>query len=295
MNIKSKLLGVKVALLLAVSGMLLTMTSCGNEGEIYPVSREEGSGTRSAFVELSGTVSDTGRDLITQHAEVTNSTAVMLQTVGDNAAAIGYLSLGSMAPNVKAIKVDGVEPTGENIKNGSYKIARTFNLVLGENLDSLAKDFIEFVTRNKGQEIVEQQGYVKTSDGKDYEMLDGADEKEGKITIAGSTSVAPVIEFIGAEYMKMYPNVKIEIQQSGSSAGIIAVSEGVCQIGMSSRELEEGEKSLGLKSLPIGLDGIVVAVNPENPVDQLSSKEIREIFSGQVDRWEQVIGRPVNR
>lgn len=295
MNIKSKLLGVKVAILLAVSGLLLTMTSCGNEGEIYPVSREEGSGTRSAFVELSGTVSDTGRDLITQHAEVTNSTAVMLQTVGDNHSAIGYLSLGSMAGNVKAIKVDGVEPTGENIKNGSYKIAREFNLVLGEEPDALAEDFIDFVISKQGQEIVEQQGYVKTSDGKDYEMIDMGDEKDGKITIAGSTSVAPVIEFIGAEYMRMHPNVKIEVQQSGSSAGIIAVSEGVCQIGMSSRELGEDEKSLGLKSIPIGLDGIVVAVNPKNPVDQLSSQQIRQIFSGQVNQWDQVLDGPRDR
>ena len=288
MKINRKLMSVCVSMLIIIT----TVTSCSVDGKIYPVSREEGSGTRSAFVELAGIVDDQGRDLITQKSEITNSTAVMLQTIGDNKDAIGYVSLGSMAPTVKGVMVDGVKATGDNIKDGSYKIARTFNLILGEKVDPLAGDFIEFIKSREGQGIVEAQGYVKEDGAKPYEMTDRlkaeGGEPGGKITIAGSTSVAPVIEVIGASYMEMYPNVKIEIQQSGSSAGIIAVKEGVCEIGLSSRELDGEEAGLGLTALPIAKDGIVVIVSPENPLDQLTSQQVKEIFQGEKEFWDQV-------
>lgn len=266
---------------------MITMSGCADEGKIYPVSREEGSGTRSAFVELSGTESESGRDLITQKAEITNSTAVMLQTIAGNKNAIGYVSLGSMVGTVKGIEIDGVAGTPDNIENGSYKIARTFNLVLGKKVDSLSQDFIKFIKSQEGQNIVEQQGYIKENGAGKYKMLDNS--LKGKITIAGSTSVAPVIEVIGAKYMEMYPNVKIEIQQSGSSAGITAVSQGVCQIGLSSRELQDDEKALGLSSLSIAKDGIVIIACPENPIKGLSSEQVREIFSGQLEYWDEIL------
>ena len=288
MKINRKLMRVCASIIIIIT----TVTSCSVDGKIYPVSREEGSGTRSAFVELAGIVDDQGRDLITQKSEITNSTAVMLQTIGDNKNAIGYVSLGSMAPTVKGVMVDGVKATGDNIKDGSYKIARTFNLILGEKVDPLAGDFIEFIKSREGQSIVEIQGYVKENGTKPYEMTDRlkaeGGEPGGKITIAGSTSVAPVIEVIGACYMEMYPDVKIEIQQSGSSAGIIAVKEGICEIGLSSRELDGEEAGLGLTALPIAKDGIVVIVSPENPLDQLTSQQVKEIFQGEKEFWDQV-------
>ena len=274
-----KFIGVFTVIIMIVT----TMASCSGEGKIYPVSREEGSGTRSAFAELTGMTKETGSDMITQRSEITNSTAVMLQTIAANENAIGYVSLGSMSDTVKGVKIDGVSGTAENIQKGSYKIARTFNLVVGEKLSPLTKDFISYITSRQGQNIVQQQGYIKKEGAPIYEKKKSM---AGKITIAGSTSVAPVMEVIGARDMDLYPKVKIEIQQSGSSAGILAVSQGICQIGLSSREIQAGEANLGLTTVPIAKDGIVIIVSPENPVSQLSSQQVRDIFSGKREYWQ---------
>ena len=263
--------------------LLLTATSCGRDNnEIYIVTREEGSGTRSAFVDLAGVKDQEGRDLITQKAEVTNSTAVMLQTIAGNKNAIGYVSLGSLSNNVKTVAVQGVTINPSNIKKGKYKIARPFNVVVGQQKSPLAQDFISFILSKEGQEIVESQGYI--SQGAKYAYQE-KEEMAGKITIAGSTSVAPVVEIIGEEYMKLYPNVKLEVQQSGSSAGITAVKEGVSDIGLASRDVSGEELGGSMKVVKIAMDGIAIIVNKENPVENLSGDQVKKIFSGNVGLW----------
>lgn len=276
---------IKCTSLMVVAILLLTtMVSCGqNKNQIYVVTREEGSGTRTAFTELAGITDKDGRDMITQRAEVTNSTAVMLQTIAGNENAIGYVSLGSLSKDVKPVKVDGVQVSIETIKSGEYKIARPFNIVTKSKISDVSQDFIEFILSKEGQEIVEKQGYIKHSTAKEYKKKDNI---KGKITIAGSTSVAPVIEVIASKYMEIYPNVKIEIQQSGSSAGVTAVNEGVSDIGLASRDLKGEENKMGLISTQIAMDGIVVIVNKENSMENMTRDDIDRIFSGQTSNWD---------
>ena len=267
--------------------LILTTTSCGEDNkEIYIVTREEGSGTRSAFVDLAGVKDQEGRDLITQRAEVTNSTAVMLQTIAGNKNAIGYVSLGSLSDNVKTTAVDGATINASNIKKGKYKIARPFNVVVGQQVSPLAEDFISFLLSQEGQKIVESQGYISQIAKDAYTEKEGL---AGKITIAGSTSVAPVVEIIGEEYMNMYPQVKIEVQQSGSSAGVIAVKEGVSDIGLTSREVTKEELDGNMQVVKIAMDGIAIIVNKENSVENLSSNQVKEIFSGATGFWKEQV------
>lgn len=280
---KKKSIRKLTGLVVVVVMVMTTLASCGqNKDQIYVVTREEGSGTRTAFAELAGVTDKEGRDIITQQAEVTNSTAVMLQTIAGNKNAIGYVSLGSLSEDVKAVKVEGIPVNIETIKNGEYEIARPFNIVTKSEMSEVTADFIEYILSKEGQKIVEKQGYIKDADARTYQKKNAI---KGKITIAGSTSVAPVIEVIAASYMEMYPEVKIEIQQSGSSAGVIAVNEGVSDIGLASRELKGEENRLGLKSTKIAMDGIVVIVNKENIVENMSKNDIKRIFSGQSINW----------
>lgn len=286
-----------LAVMSAVVITTLAFTGCGSSnetskdkasdgvsGEITVVSREEGSGTRDAFVELLGILDEEENDLTTQMAEVTNSTSVMISTVAQNEKAIGYVSLGSLSDDVKSIQVDGVDATAENIKSGSYKVSRPFNLAYKEDaLTDLDKDFIKFIMSEQGQAVVDQEGYISLDAEGSYESAG----LKGKITLAGSTSVAPLMDVMKDEYVKLNPDVTIEIQESGSSAGIQSAMEGATEIGMSSRELKEDEAK-ELTSKQIAMDGIAVIVNKNNTTDNLTSEQIQSIYTGDVTDWADV-------
>jgi len=281
----------KAIVLILVFVMAFTvLTSCGSKDgaekenkDITVISREEGSGTRDGFTELMGIKAD-GKDNTTSNAEISSSTSVVMTTVAGNVNAIGYISLGSLNDTVKAIKVDGVEATADNIKEGAYPIVRPFNVVTGSNLSDLAKDFISFIMSEEGQDIISKEGYISTEENPaKYVKKNGL---KGRIVLAGSTSVAPVMEVLADAYKEMYSGVEIEIQQTGSGAGITSTVEGACDIGMSSRDLKEEEKREGIKQLQISLDGIAVIVNNENGVEDLTSEQIRSIFTGETTTWE---------
>ena len=270
-----------LALLSCAVLMAATAVGCGSQNEkITVVSREDGSGTRSAFSELMGVVKD-DKDNTTDTAEVTNSTSVMLTTVARNQAAIGYVSLGSLNDTVKAVKVDGVEATAENVKAGKYAVSRPFNIVTGKDLTPLAQDFISYILSTDGQAVVDEKGYISVTQGEAYK----ASGQTGTLTIAGSTSVAPLMEVLADKYMALNSGVKIEIQQSGSSAGITSAVEGVCQIGMASRELKDSETAKGVTATKIAMDGIAVIVNKDNSYSELTSDQIRKIYTGETTQW----------
>ena len=271
---------------------VIAFCGCGNDedtvgvqGEVSLITREDGSGTRDAFAELLGIVDENGYDLISDTAEVTNSTAVMITSVMGNPYALGYISLGSLCDEVKVLSVDGVEPTVQNVKSGDYKVARTFNVVYKDGeLSATAEDFMDFVLSAEGQQIVEETGFISAVDGESY-TTSGI---TGKVTLAGSTSVAPVIEAMADKYKELNPDVTIEIQQTGSSAGISSTLEGVCDIGMSSRELKDTELN-ELKCVEIAMDGIVLIVNHENLINNLSSEEINRLYTVEISKWEELI------
>lgn len=254
------------------------------KGEISVVSREEGSGTRGAFVELMGITDDDGNDITTLGAEITNSTSVMLTTVAGNPLSIGYVSLGSLSDDVKSVKVDGVDATKENIKENKYSVARPFNIAYKEDkLSDLAKDYLKFIMSNEGQKIIEDEGYISIGEGEAYTPSG----LTGKIVLAGSTSVAPVMEVIADAYKELNTGVTIEIQQTGSSAGITSAIEGVCDFGMASRELKDSEKA-ELKDTQIAMDGIAVIVNNSNIIDDIKSEQIKNIYLGEVTDWSEI-------
>ena len=271
-----------IATLFAV--ILTALCACGKSSgsTISVITREEGSGTRGAFVELLGIVDGDGNDNIVKTAEATNSTSVMMTTVAGNKNAIGYVSLGSLSSDVKAIKVDGAEPTVSNIEAGTYKVARPFNLVYNDDkLSDVAADFVKFIMSSEGQAVVTKKGYisVKTSDSYKSSGLTGT------VVLDGSTSVGPLMDAIADEYKKLNPDVKVQIQQTGSSAGINSAIEGVCDIGMSSRELKSSE-SAKIKAHKMATDGIAVIVNNSNTVDGLTSEQIKAIFLGETTSWD---------
>jgi len=257
--------------------------------EITVISRESGSGTRGAFVELLGIeeIDEHGNktDHTTDEAVICNSTSVVMASVANNPYAIGYISLGSLNDTVKSVKVDGAEPTAENVKNGTYKISRPFNIVTGENLSDPAMDFVNFILSSEGQKIIEENNYIPVS-GKEGFTSTGL---PGKIVVAGSSSVTPLMEKLKEAYLKLNPNAEIEIQQSDSSTGINSVISGTCDIGMASRELRESELEKGAKPMVIALDGIAVIVNRENPVDSLTTDQIKAIYTGETVRWDEII------
>ena len=288
-----------ICTVMAGAMLALSFAGCGNSssaegigssdingvtGAITVVSREDGSGTRGAFVELLGIVDDRENDATTETAEITNSTSVMLSTVAGNTNAIGYVSLGSLSDTVKSLKVDGVECTAENIKSGNYKVARPFNLAYYDGeLSENAQDLIDYIMSSDGQAIVEEEGYIPIEGGSAYESKN----LKGKITIAGSTSVAPLMNVIADEYKKLNPDVSIEIQESGSTAGIQSATEKAVDIGMSSRELkdEEAEK---LATKQIAMDGIAVIVNQSNTTDDMTSDRIKSIYLGETTSWDDI-------
>ena len=255
---------------------------------ITVVSREDGSGTRGAFIELFGIEekdADGNKvDNTTEDASVTNNTSVMMSTVAGNEYAIGYISLGSLNDSVKAVKIDGNEATVDNIKSGTYKISRPFNIVTKDGLSEVAADFVKYIMSEDGQKVVEDNGYISQGNEGVYE----ASGLSGKVTVAGSSSVTPVMEKLAESYKKLNADVEIEVQQNDSTTGVTSAIDGICDIGMASRELKDTETSQGVTATPIALDGIAVIVNKQNPVDELTSDQVMSIFTGETQDWADV-------
>ena len=275
-------------------GAAVTLTACGKSGEsskssnaekISVVSREEGSGTRGAFIELFGLQKKNSNgdtiDLTTENAIVTNSTSVTLTTVAGDDSAIGYASLGSLNDSVKVLKIDGTKASVDTIKDGSYKISRPFNIVTKDDVSKAAKDFINFILSKDGQAVVEKNGYIPLDDTEAYQTS----TTSGKVVISGSSSVTPVMEKLKEAYAKVNSGVTVEIQQSDSSTGITDAIDGTSDIGMASRELEDSETSQGVNATVIAMDGIAVIVNKDNKTDNLTSKQVKSIFSGKTTTW----------
>ena len=269
------------------------LTACGGSSDsgsqgstINVVSREEGSGTRGAFIELFGVEEKDKNgekvDLITNTAIVTNSTAVMLTTVAGDANAIGYASLGSLDETNKILQIDGVDATVENIKNGSYKISRPFNIVTKDGLSDAAKDFIGFILSSDGQAVVEKAGYIPLDNAPAYT----AKTNKGKIVVSGSSSVTPIMEKLKEAYNKTNPDIEVEVQQSDSTTGIINATEGTADIGMASRNLEDAELEKGVTETVIALDGIGVIVNKDSKVTGLTSEQVKAIYTGEITSWD---------
>ncbi|WP_236643316.1 substrate-binding domain-containing protein [Enterorhabdus sp. P55] len=260
-----------------------------NQISVY--SREDGSGTRGAFVELFGLeekdASGNKIDMTTDAAAITNSTSVMMTSVASDPDAIGYISLGSLNDTVKAVKIDGIEATAQNVKSGDYKVSRPFNIVFAENLSAPAQDFVDFIMSSDGQAIIEDNGYIGVDENAAPFTATGA---SGKVVIAGSSSVTPIMEKLAEAYKAVNPDVAIEVQQSDSTTGVNMAIEGTCDIGMASRDLKDSEASSGVSATSIAKDGIAVIVAPASIVDSLTSDQVKAIFSGEALTWAEVIG-----
>ena len=279
-------LAVAMAALLGVATMGTTAMAAAS-GDITICSREDGSGTRGAFIELFGIEekdADGNKvDNTTEAAKITNSTSVMLSTVAQDENAIGYISLGSLNDTVKAVKIDGAEATAENVANDTYKVSRPFNIVTGEKVSEAAQDFVNYIMSEEGQQIVEDNGYIKAdAEAKPYEAAD----VEGKVVVAGSSSISPVMEKLKEAYEAVNKNVTVEVQQSDSTTGVTSAAEGICDIGMASRELKDEETEMNLTATVIAKDGIAVVVNNENEVEDLTSDQVKAIFTGETTEWE---------
>ncbi|MDL2281070.1 substrate-binding domain-containing protein [Selenomonadales bacterium OttesenSCG-928-I06] len=290
-----------IGVLLVTVMMAIVFTGCGGDSKqtsstsnfdksksINVASREDGSGTRGAFIELfkieEKDASGNKVDLTTPEASITNSTSVMMTMVASNNYSIGYISLGSLNNTVKAVKIDGAEATVANIKNKTYKISRPFNIATKENISPLAQDFINFILSKEGQAVIEKNGYISVAESSPYKGT----QMSGKISIAGSSSVTPIMEKLKEAYLKIHPQVAIEIQQSDSTTGMTSAINNICDIGMASRDLKESELNKGLKNTVIALDGIAVIVNKENPTDSLTKDQVKAIFTGKTTKWSDV-------
>ena len=257
--------------------------------DITIVSREDGSGTRGAFIELFGIEekqSDgTKVDMTTTDAQITNNTSVMLTTVAGDEYAIGYVSLGSLNDSVKALKIDGAEATADNIENGSYKVSRPFNIAVKKDLDNeVAKDFMAYIMSTEGQEIVSNEKYIPVSDVEAY----AGSKPSGKCVVGGSSSVSPVMEKLIEAYKKVNTGAEIELQTTDSTTGMISAIDGSYDIGMASRELQDDEEDK-LDSQAIATDGIAVIVNKNNTTDELSSNQVKDIYTGNAVAWDEVV------
>ena len=292
--------------LLAVAGLGVAAVTpaFAQEGAINVISREDGSGTRGAFVEIVEVTDEDGNDLTSSSAAIQNQTSGVITTVAGDPSAIGYISLGSLDDSVKAVKVDGAEATPEEITAGSYPIARPFNVAWNkeEELSDVSADFLNFIMSKDGQTIVEEEGYIAVveeaaaeeeteeaaaEEGSRIDSLpayEATEELEGTIEVVGSTSVSPLIEKLAEAYKAVQPNVEINVTSNGSSAGMEAAMNGTADLGMASRELKE-EEAAALEQKVIATDGIAVVVNNENPVEELSLETIRGIFLGEITDW----------
>ena len=284
-----KLLAVGLSVLCVAS----LVTGCGSKkgdkaaGGSKPISvvtREDGSGTRGAFIELFGIEQEEGGkkvDKTTASASVSQSTEVMMTTVAGDEYAIGYTSLGALNDKVKALKVDGVEATAENVKSGTYKISRPFNIATKKDVSEAAQDFINYIMSADGQKVVEDNGYIAVSENAAFKS-NGA---KGKIVVAGSSSVTPVMEKLAEAYQKVNTGAQVEVQQSDSTTGMTSAAEGTCDIGMASRDLKDSETGAGLTPTVIAKDGIVVIVNNENKVDNMTKAQVNDVFRGTITDW----------
>ncbi len=252
---------------------------------ISVISREDGSGTRGAFIELFGVEEkdEEGNkvDNTTVDANITNNTAVMMSTVAGNTASIGYVSLGSLNDTVKAVKIDGAEATAENIKNGEYKVSRPFMIATKEDVSEAAQDFINYILSEEGQKVVEESGYIALDDVTAYEGS-GA---EGKVVVAGSSSVTPVMEKLKEAYETVNEGAEIEIQTSDSTTGMTSAIDGICDIGMASREVKDEELEAGLTATQIAIDGIAVIVNNDNPIEDMTTEQVKSVYVGETTTW----------
>lgn len=256
---------------------------------ISVLTREEGSGTRGAFIELLGIEEKNADgkkvDKTIDTAETTNSTSVMITTVQGNKAAIGYISLGSLDKSkVKALKVDGAEAATDNVKSGEYKVSRPFNIATKGDATGAASDFIKFILSADGQAVVEKNGYISEGNTGAYK----ASGQKGKITIGGSSSVTPVMEKLKEAYVKVNPDVTVDVQQNDSSSGMKGAIDGIYDIGMASRDVKDSEKEAGLNSIKIALDGIAVIVNKDNTLDAITSEQIKNIYTGSLTKWSEI-------
>ena len=254
--------------------------------DISVVSREDGSGTRGAFIELTGVEekdADGNKvDNTTEAAKITNSTSVMLSTVAQDENAIGYVSLGSLNDTVTAVKIDGAEATAENIESGDYKVVRPFNIATKDDVNEAAQDFINYIMSADGQAVIEENGYISVGDKPEYEAADA----EGKVVVAGSSSVTPVMEKLAESYKEVNDKVDIEVQQSDSTTGMTSAIDGLCDIGMASRDLKDSETEAGLTATVIAKDGIAVIVNNDSGVAELTSDQVKDIYTGNITTWE---------
>lgn len=290
-----KILSLGLAALMTV----FALAGCGadsNDGgtgtgtdAISVLTREEGSGTRGAFIELLGIEEKNADgkkvDKTIDTAETTNSTSVMITTVQGNKAAIGYISLGSLDKSkVKALKVDGAEASTDNVKNGEYKVSRPFNIATKGDTTGVASDFIKFILSADGQAVVEKNGYISEGNTGAYK----ASGQKGKITIGGSSSVTPVMEKLKEAYVKLNPDVTVDVQQNDSSSGMKGAIDGIYDIGMASRDVKDSEKEAGLNSIKIALDGIAVIVNKDNALDSITSEQIKNIYTGSLIKWSEI-------
>lgn len=273
----------------------MVLTGCGAEDQgektVSVISREDGSGTRGAFVSLFeiDEINEEGEleDETTVDAVITNSTAVMMQMVAGDPNAIGYLSLGSLQDTVKAVLVNGVYPSTENLKNGTYPVSRPFLLVKDpKGVSEAAEDFLAFLRSAEGQRVFTENGYGTVS-----EKMEPYKERaqSGKVVLAGSSSVAPVMEKVKEAYLKRHPHVVIEIQQSDSTTGIQSALDGSCDFGMTSRELKVSEEEKGAREIHVGTDGIAIIVNRDNPVEELTKEEIKQLFTGRWSDWNKIL------
>ena len=281
---KKKIVGILAAAVIGTTAFA-TVASAAS-GTINVISREDGSGTRGAFIELFSIQEEKDGekiDMTTVDASITNSTSVMMTTVAGDENAIGYISLGSLNDTVKAVKIDGAEATAENVANDTYKVSRPFNIVTGEKVSEAAQDFVNYIMSEEGQQIVEDNGYIKAdAEAKPYEAAD----VEGKVVVAGSSSISPVMEKLKEAYEAVNKNVTVEVQQSDSTTGVTSAAEGICDIGMASRELKDEETEMNLTATVIAKDGIAVVVNNENEVEDLTSDQVKAIFTGETTEWE---------
>ena len=280
--------GVLTAGLLTGCGGSSSDTAGADDAEITVVSREDGSGTRGAFVELFGVQDEDDKgektDMTTEDATITSSTEVVMTTVAGNKNAIGYCSLGSLNDTVKAVKIDGVEATVDNINNGKYAISRPFNIATNGTPSEVTQDFINYILSEDGQKIVEENGYIKASDAGAFKS-NGA---KGKIVVAGSSSVRPVMEKLQEAYLTINSGAEIELQESDSTTGMKNAIAKTCDIGMASRDLKDSETSAGLKATVIAKDGISVVVNKENGIDNLTKDQVNNIYRGKITTWGEV-------
>lgn len=264
----------------------LLLTACGSSktnDTITVITREEGSGTRSAFVELSGVEQD-DVDRTTAYAETNSSTAVVLQSVAGNKNAIGYISLGALSSDVKALAIDGVEPSVDTVNDGSYALARPFNVATCGEVSDAAQDFLNYIMSDEGQAVITDNKYVSTGSTGAFTST----KPSGEVVVAGSSSVSPVMEKLAEAYMAINSSVTIKLQTSDSSTGMQSVAEGLCDIGMASRDIKDSELEKGITGLTICMDGIAVIVHPDNTVNGLSMQQLCSIFIGETTAWTEV-------